>query len=265
MHRSLLFGIALTLLAANSSQAAILAYEPFISGGSQYTPDGQLVGQGPTVTGFGSTTTGAGPTFTTNPNAPWTAATVPAAANTRSEPSQLVYQQGLSQLVTNGGQARLFNDTGSAATLNARRNLSIGGTNPNGQPGSLGSPLYISMLVQASPGATNYGVQSAFQGRISSTETREFSFGVNAGGFPYVTGAYSSGSPTTTTGSTAVTSGEPQLWVLKVVDITSPANRDQLHFFINPSLEAEPGTATVSIQGVNSNAFVDRSSWRVRR
>src|SRR5258706_13350038 len=43
---------ALALAMAPGAQAQILANDPFLTGGGNYTTSGSIVGQGPTVTGF---------------------------------------------------------------------------------------------------------------------------------------------------------------------------------------------------------------------
>lgn len=242
----MLLGLAAT---PSSTEAAILAYDGFASGGASpaawqyrtsggYSSDAIAYKDNPpamTAGGQNPTTHGFQGAWTTPDN---TASSV----YLRALSSSLNYTDTNNvSLITTNGSATLFRSGLSANPLSKtyERDISI--------PGPLPSTLYFSVLVNFD---ANQPILFRTQTAGASAKPA-FGFGIDANGFGFVStnNATTGATLTSQTTATALTPGTTYLLVLKVQE-TVPLTMDVLTLYVNPLLGSEElNVAAASLTG----------------
>ena len=257
IHLSALVG----LVSLASPAMGQLAYDGFAAGGAtpntaagQYltgtasttgTNNDSLVGQGPTLTGFGG--------------AAWSSSggSFSSAVYPRVEDSQLTYlDSSLRQLITTPGQVNLFRDSSSSTSSKVvSRPLAIGNNLPD--------ELYISLLTQVATGAELNVRSTSTDGGSGVGSNRPFAFGIDDNGNPYVSGTNTSGTTvTTTTDTNASIFVDPTSAHFLVAKLTNDGTTlDQIELFLDPLLEGESFNSPVATV-TGGNFFVgSNASW----
>ncbi len=244
------FTLMCLLLMGSATQATLLVYDGFVSGGASpnaaageyetgtgYSDD-DLIGQNPTISG----TTGAWQNDGSGYDSTLYYGT---------QASQMDYVDGNGHsLVTTTGQLSLQRTAGSSTDdNNVYRDLAIGN--------SLPTNMYISMLVRMTPG-------ESFTFRSASTDggaSRRFNFGIDNTGTTFVTNTLNS-NIYLETGTATAAADVTHLLVVRLRD--TGFTNDETTLYLDPILSSE-GVNTPDAEVADGNSYVGgNGSWTLK-